>query len=138
MFILKNVCLCHVIVKWKYAYLAVVAHDRIWRDLLKSWHTSARGQVINNLTNSILATYSWTGIEAFVSYTCLIGGTVRVKNTLRSTTFIGITYVLGKATTRPCVILLLTNGIGSTRWRGARRYNFTGWCWNRIYSFQMR
>lgn len=68
--------------------------------------TCTRRKMIHYLTFSILTTTASARILTFVSNTCFVRRTIRVKNTFWATSFVWITKVLGQTLTRSYTILL--------------------------------
>lgn len=58
--------------------------------------TATHGNVIDDIANGVLATGTRTGIEALAAQTGLVARTVRVENTFRTTSRVGITAELGQ------------------------------------------
>lgn len=77
--------------------------------------TRANGYVIDNATNCVDATNSWTGILAFVVDAGPVHGTVRVSDTFRSTTVIWISMVFWNAFANGVCAVRVAFGIG-TAW----------------------
>lgn len=77
--------------------------------------TRADGYVIDNATNGVNATDSWTGILAFIVDASPVHGTVRVSDTFRSTAVIWITMVFGNAFANGVCAFRMALGIG-TAW----------------------
>lgn len=83
-----------------------------------SWH------MIYDTTFCIRPTYSWARINAFVSNARNVWRTVRVQDTLRSTSLIGIAEIFRNTFARSNIIPLLAFCIRSAGWRFARVYRF--------------
>lgn len=81
----------------------------------KTW---TRRKMIDDLTNGVLATCSWTRVFALISNTCETWWAIRVQNTFRSTAFVRVSNVISDTCTSTSSILFSTNSIRSTRtWR---------------------
>lgn len=87
----------------------------------------AQRRMIYDLTFSIVATRSWTWINAFVIYAGAIRWTFAIQNAFWTAFNVRITIILWYARTSSGTIVLLTNGICSAR-------RWLAWmCW---FSFQ--
>lgn len=67
--------------------------------------------MIDGIAEGILGTGAWTRIDALVTHTGAIPGTLRVQYTFRATTGVGIPLILGQARTLAITALC----IGTTR-----------------------
>lgn len=83
--------------------------------------------MIDRGTVSVLTASPWTGVFAFIVQAGFVGRTVRVKNTLRPTTFVRIAYVVREASTGTCTVLFFAHRIGSAGGRHAGVDDFRGW-----------
>lgn len=59
-----------------------------------SWSAGTRGQMVYDLAISILTARSRTRVLTFVSDASSVRRTIRVEDTLRSTSFVRIAYVI--------------------------------------------
>lgn len=91
---------------------------------LHSIGTSTHRYVIIDFTYCICSTCSWARIFAFILYTSFVSGTVIVKHTFRSTSWIWITLEFWFTFTDT----IITFRIRTTRWRITWVRIF--WLWN--------
>lgn len=86
----------------------------------------AHGHMLTHLTDGADTTGTHTGIHALIAHTSLVAGTVRVQDTLGTTTHIGITLEFGQAR----ALSIAADCIGATR-RGIAGIMWCGWCIHR-------
>lgn len=86
----------------------------------KPWYTHAGGQMIYDLTVSVLTARSRTRILAFVVNACSVSGAIRAQDAFGTTPFVGISYVLVSASTGARAVLFPTQGVCATGRRDAR------------------
>lgn len=86
---------------------------------LKSIVALTRGHVVVNSAVGVITTYTRTRIATFVSHACFVGGTFRIGDTFRSTTWPRIPLIFSKAYASGRLVLCDTLSIRSTGWRVA-------------------
>jgi len=75
----------------------------------------AHGRVVHHIALGILSAASGAGITALLLLTSSVRGTVRVQNTLRATSLVGVSKVIRETLTGSSSIPLDAFGIGATR-----------------------
>lgn len=83
--------------------------------------------MIDRGTVSVLTASPWTGVFALIVHAGFVGGTVRVKNTFRPTTFVRVAYIVGEASTRTCTVLFFAHRVSSAGGWHAGVDDFRGW-----------
>ena len=91
-----------------------------------SWVTLTDSIVVGCSAVSISTTYSWTGVLALLTDTCLVSWTLSIDNTLWLALYVGVAYVFSNTSTGSCIVSLRAVSIDST-WRGIAGLHHLNW-----------